>query len=200
MREEDKETAQRYLDFLKKLDETVEEGSWDKSLFLTAVGKKLAKFRDQLQDALGLNEQEAESSKQTMVIAADGDTLRIPEGMIDIYVSVYCAKGNKTEAWASVLSTLTATIISRPIYRVETNARELVSSKSSKENDAYCLVYVKEADIVRPFTGQNPRDKLGHELVVLRRGAIQQQNIIQLVHTSGVYLWQDGKLIPKAAS
>ncbi len=63
----------------------------------------------------------------------------------------------------------------RPIYRSETDVKTMIRSKPNLPNEAYCVVRILREDIARPFTGVNPRDRLGHELLVLKERAINQK-------------------------
>ena len=191
---DDEDTSSRYQVLLDTLNKAVKTGPWAKSMFLGAVGKKLTKFRDEL--AAELDKVDETTTKTNAAVSLGASTSKkLPEGVIEIYVALYCANGGELRNWESILSSLSTTVISRPIYRSEADVKALISSRPHKQNEAYCLVRIKEANIAKPFTGKNPQDKLGHELLVLKRAAISSDNIVSFRHQHSEYSWNDGRLV-----
>ncbi len=190
--ESSSEYSERYLALLEALNKAIQEGPWSHSLFLSVVGKSLTKFRDDLQ--VELNKIEPNSGQDAVAALA-----AVPAGMVEIYIALYCLNGNTLRNWENLLSTLDSTVVTRPIYRDEAHVRTLINSRPYKQNDAYCVIQVKETDIVRSSAGKTYSDKLGQELVVLKRAAIQDGNIMRFMHVSGEYTWLQGKLVLRAS-
>ncbi len=74
--------------------------------------------------------------------------------------------------------------------------RALIRSKVHKINEAYIAVYVSKTDIIPPVEkDQIAHDRLGHELLKIKEGAIKPENITRFMHATGQYVFKDNQLI-----
>ena len=188
-----KQYAQRYVKLVAALDKAIEQGPWDQGKLLTNIGKRLRDFRDRIDVELDiqsqLKEDEGFNHLATRVARRSGH--------IKVFVSLYCMQGGRLRNWESVLQTLSRTINTRPIYRNEADVKAMIRAKTHQENEAYIAVYIRESQIAKHFTGYNPKDKLGHELVVLKEAGIDLNNITCFTHANVHYELHDGLLAKK---
>ena len=197
--------ARRYLELLKALDEAARQGPWEKTLILTAIGKKITRFRDELSDLFGIEgdfDYESELQKLEQAIAREHSgevAVSANQGLVNIYIAVYSANGQDLKSWDKVALSLTTTVVSRPIYRSEADVQAFINSKGRRANDGYLVVSIEETMILKPFSGQLPTDRLGHELLVLKRGAIKRENMRRLVIASGHFAWQSGHWVDEVS-
>jgi len=165
------------LEILKSLDEALEKGPWESSLFLKGIGKKLKDIRDKFKEEMGLEEANASHLAQLT-----------PEvQLIEVYISLYQSEGNNIRKWHSVVATLVGHSVSRPVYKNEQDIVNALKAKDYKINDAYVVVKVKPEHILLPTTDRPHVDREGRELLTLREGAIKLENIVRFVHISGEY-------------
>jgi Dot/Icm secretion system protein IcmQ len=188
----DDELQRQFQALLNQLDETVENDVWQSSAFLKAVGNKLRLVRDEIRIEL-----DTELNEDLHEIPTIANRIAQRTGMIQVFVSLYCANGTKLSQWETVLASLSSTIISRPIYKREIDLINATKEKPKKDNEAYCAVYIKESDIAKTFMGTAPKDEHGHDLLVLKRGSIQPENIISFHHLKLTYTYENKKLILK---
>ncbi len=191
-KDEAKETE---IELVKKLidslDEAIKKGPWEKGLLFQTIGKKLMAFKEELLQELQLELPE-HYSKTTKSVASKYENL--PD-YLTVYVSIYMTDGMNISKWEKFLTTLSSNFSSRPIYKSEEDIRQVLRTKDNKTNDAYIVAHIKIQDILAPNTPLPPTDKYGHELLVLRQGAIHPHNISQFSHVTGRYIFQDGRLI-----
>ncbi len=184
-----KDELQASLKILKALDETIATGPWDYNLFFKGIGKQLLEARERFVRELGL-----EGHKNGDKGLAD----EAEAAFIEVYVSLYQAEGANISKWQTVVNTLAGYNLTRPVYKNETDVVEAIRSKEFKQNDAYVAVKILKADITQPFTESPPVDRYGHELLVLREGAVRQENISRFVHMSGEYEFRNNTLVKKS--
>lgn len=194
MLDSDDELTKKIINMLDVLEKAVEEGPWDKGLLFKTIGNKLKHHRDNLRIILNQDQNVAPTEEVPHL------SNRVLERAVklEIYVALYCTDGGQIRRWENVVATLGTSIISRPIYRTENDVINMIRSKPNRANEGYCKLFIKETDIAKPFTGQNPRDRLGSELLVLKHGAIKPENITAFIHPTGVYDWKEGRLHKRA--
>ncbi len=176
------------LELIKILDTAISEGKWDGGLFFQAAGKKLRDLRDRIKSETNID------VAQPITQATVSSVMKY-SGLIDVYVSLYCAEGNNMVRWESVLATISRQAITRPIYKKEKDVRDVISAKDAKTNDAYIIAYVNENSITKTLSGKPLVDRFGHELLVLKENSIIVDNIAKFIHTSGEYTYEKGKLV-----
>lgn len=174
------------------LDEIIEKGHWEDTLFLQVTGKKLREFRERLK-----NELELPSAVQSLESTHPHAHLSKQQTAQNhrVFILLYCSEGNNLKQWENVINSLESHSMTRPIYKNETDIQTVIRNKSNKQNDAYIALNISENDISPHFTTKISVDRYGNELIVLREGAIKLENIAHFMHISGYYIFQDGKLI-----
>lgn len=175
---------------LAVLDEAIEKGPWDKTIFLRAAGKKLREFRFRLRASLQIDDPDASKGKDL------ADRIADRAGQTEVYVYLYNADGQNLEKWSKLVATLRMQAVSRPVYSRENDIQELIRSKPNKNNEAYVAVYVSKEDIVTPKES-SPKDKFGNDLLLLKDKAVKVENISRFMHVTGEYAFEAGQLIRK---
>lgn len=177
---------------LTALDDAIATGPWDKSVFLKAIGKKLREIRHDYKTKLGLKtEQELEAERHAQQVTTHASR----SNQQCVYISLYNADGTNMEKWEKLLLAIERQIITRPVYRVETEIRALIRSKQNKRNEAYISVWIDKDKVLEPQHTKKVTDKLGHELMSLKDGAIKMDNIESFYHESGQYEVQKKSLV-----
>jgi intracellular multiplication protein IcmQ len=192
MAQEDEDQKKLEEDLIKAFDEVIKDERWERSLFFRNIRKGLGDARDYLKKELGLT-QEVEVPPPTPQEIATSAAL--PEGIIEIFISLYAAEGGSVNRWETILSSLSAHSISRPIYKNEQDIKDIIRGKDYQQNDAYVVIHIREAEILKPFNNKTPVDKAGRELLVIKEGAILPQNISRFVHFGSEYVYKSGRLI-----
>lgn len=183
-----KDELEASLKILQALDETIAKGPWEHNLFFKGVGKKLLEARERFVRELGL---EDHTENKTEIVDESAKTFT------EVYVSLYQAEGTNISKWQTVVNTLAGYNLTRPVYKKEEDIQKAIRSKEFKQNDAYVVVKVLTSDIMPPLTEKPPLDRHGHELLVLKEGAVHQENISRFVHSSGDYIFSNKVLIKK---
>lgn len=175
------------------LDNVIEKGHWEDTLFLQATGKKLREFRERLRNELDISEEETLKSQNPAHRYIQKKHMG-QEGLL-VFILIYCAEGTNIKQWEQVISTLATHSMTRPIYKNEEDVQSIIRTKENKHNDAYVALSIKESDISPPFTNKTPIDRYGNDLIVLKEGSVHHNNIEFFVHSSGRYIFQNGKLV-----
>jgi intracellular multiplication protein IcmQ len=175
------------LRLVEILDKLLSTGSWESSLFLKNANKRLQDLRSQAQQLVDAhNKDEMRSAAQK--------ARELEPGIIKIYISLYQTEGADLQRWLHSLKALAIYNVSRPTYRNEHNVRETIASKAEMQRHGYAVVLIHESDVI-PIDPV-PVDTLGHELLILKEGAIQLSNIIGFVHANRKkYLFQNNQLV-----
>lgn len=188
---------------LKKLDETIEKGPWDKSIFLGVIGKKLKDIRFNFKNRLRFLDPSFEEAEETpeasaaaaaAVMAEQRAPAKLEEGYVAAFVALYNADGASLPKWEKILVSLDKQVVTRPVYGSENAIRAVMRSKTTRYNDAYAAFFVKKEDIVEP-AGASPLDRLGNPLLILQDSALKVSNITRFHHTSGVYQFRNNTLV-----
>lgn len=188
-------------DVLRALDETIETGPWDKSIFLGAIGKKLKEIRFGFKNQLrfldpGFEDTEASAgmAEQATPLA---NTIPVPEktdDQIEAFVSLYNADGGNLQKWEKLLQALDKQIVTRPVYNSENEIRSVMRAKTTRKNDAYAAFYINKADVIPPRDGKPPLDRVGNILLILKDNALKLENITRFYHESGIYVFKNNQL------
>ncbi len=182
------QNLKRNLKILKALDKAIKDGKWEGKLIFQAAGKKLREMRDRLRHQL--NRDEDLTSKRSHI----AKRIAKRTGQFEIFVSLYNADGDDIKKWAMVIKSLGTSVITRPIYNTEIEIQTLIRSKITKQNEAYLVVYINKTDLLAPSNGNAPRDRLGHEMLMVKEGALDLHNITRFVHISSEYKFIDNTL------
>jgi intracellular multiplication protein IcmQ len=183
---------ERELDheLIKILDQMIEEGKWESSLFLQATVSELRKMRENFATELNVHESQQETQHADAMAQQKSS-----EDLTEVYMALYAANGKDIKRWEQVLNSLTRHSVSRPIYKTEEDVKDVIRAKDLSVNDAYIAIYIHKTDIIPPPNDKIPQDRYGHGLLVLRHGAIRIENITRFIHDSGVYTFKGGMLI-----
>ena len=165
-----KDELETSIKILKTLDEAIANGPWDYNLFFKGIGKKLMDARERFVRELGL---EVIPVKKVPKLRTRVPNCS-PESMFPDQ-----AEGANISKWQTVINTLAGYNLTRPVYKSEIDIQEAIRFKEFKQNDAYVAVKIRKDDILK-LTEKPPVDRYGHELLVLREGAVQQENISRL--------------------
>lgn len=165
-------------------------GNWEDSLFLRTAHKKLEELTSQ---AMALSKQLDSSHLDP---SQKHKNLPI-EGYISVFVSLYQFDAYNLVKWGKTLKNIKDYSVNRPIYRIEEHVQEMLRSKQGSAREAYVSIYVKESDLIPPYTGKIAEDRFGHELLTLREGSLSSENIIKFVHLNKSYTFENESLILK---
>ena len=174
-----KSSLPRSVDLSRKLvailDNLLIAGDWKKgnSLFLRKAEERLCELRD---DAKRLIEQHSVPQGVENIERKQ----KLGEGVIKVFISLYQFDGENLQNWLNTLKTLTSYNVTRPTYRNEWHVRELINSKADSRRHAYVEVLINESDLIN--IDPLPVDTLGHELLVLKEGAVKIPNIVGFIH------------------
>jgi intracellular multiplication protein IcmQ len=175
---------------LKALNDALEQGPWDESNFLRAIGRKLSDVRDRFVEHL--NRPGSETAKKETQLAHQM-ALRTNQKLI--FVALYSYEGAHLLSWERILMNLPKQMVSRPIYAVEDDVKDMIKIKENKNNEAYLSLYIDQSDILPLSADKTPLDKLGKPLLVLKNKSLHPENYHLFVHTSGTYHYHQGRLV-----
>ncbi len=167
------------------LDELLEKDYWQDSLFLQAAEKQIKEMRAKI----------ASDHKLQMVLPTQDSPVSANDEHTEVYIALYQADGSNIAKWAQMLATITNLSISRPIYKHEHEIQACMRGIEKKQNHAYVKVWVPCEAILSSSTP--PTDKNGFELLLLKERSVKPENIVNLIHVSGCYLWENGQLTRK---
>lgn len=165
----------------KILDQGIEEGPWQDSLFLKGIKKKLEEIRDKFEAGIGLDAFEGYGDNQNDALSQG------LENTTEVYISLYQSQGRNIQKWQDVIVSLLRCATGRPIYKNEQEARSATHLADNNPNSAYVVLKVNKDAILADSSDQPRLDREGRKLLVLKEGSIKLQNIIRLVHASGDY-------------
>src|ERR1700722_13594354 len=141
----DKNTdLQRNQAILQALDEAIEEGPWDVTVFFQAIRNKLIEIRDQFEVETGLSEEDSSSASHATLFS----NMAKRHGMMEVFILLYNADGSSIPKWENILRSISSQIISRPVYRREADAKSALRVASNRMNEAYVSVFIKEDQIL----------------------------------------------------
>lgn len=186
----DKLTNEQAQAILKALNDSIENGPWDKSNFLRVIGKGLEGIRDDYLNQL--NGQQIQEKKAEDRAAA---SKIVKEGEQEIFVSVYCFGGTSLQSWERIILNLPRQMISRPVYADEQSVVNLIKSKENRLNEAYLAITVNQSDILQLAEDKIPYDKFGKPLLALKDRSLNLDKISRFVHNGISYNYQNGRLI-----
>lgn len=176
---------------LSKLEKLIREGVWDTSAYLKSIGKRLNDYQQQLTEAIEREDLKGGAKNAT----GNVDKRLHNENFQEIYLSLYSADGTNLAKWEKILLSLPKQAITRPAYKHESELKTLIRSKRMPNNEAYVAIDIDKIHIRSPDPRKIPRDRLGHELLILQENAVKVENITRFYHTSGVYRFTDKHLI-----
>jgi intracellular multiplication protein IcmQ len=183
-------TIQEAKEVLDALDDAINKGPWDKSTFLKAIGKKLQEIRYDF--ALKMNDGH---SNKNLTDAHLAKRIALRAGQLEVFVSLFCAEGQTLRNWEKIVNNLTHQVISRPVYAKEEEVKSLLRTKENINREAYVGVYIDKHELLHPPPDRIPKDKLGNDILTFKDNAFNVNNITYFYHASGIYTYEDGRLI-----
>jgi intracellular multiplication protein IcmQ len=189
MAEKNQDTKQN-IAILKALNEAIEKGPWEVTVFFQAMRNKLVEIRDRFKQDVNLEDIDETTNSGTLF-----DRIAKRSGITEVYILLYNADGGNLAKWENILRTISNHTVSRPIYNHEKNARSALRAAATKQNEAYISVFVPEEDILPTQADRKSHDRYGHEILNLKEGAIKADNIHQFIHVSGRYDYDNNKLV-----
>ncbi len=170
------------------LDELLDSNDWDTSLLLRTTKKHLVALREEAkQIADKLNDNVDAKLDQQVKTALKPDYIKI-------YISIYQAEGANLQAWQKMLKALANYSITRPVYENEERVREVIRAKPDMQRHAYAVVAIPQNSIIH--LEKPSLDQFSHELLALKEGAVQLQNIIEFVHANAKrYVFRNDTLV-----
>lgn len=185
----DKLTDEQCESIIKTLRGIIDTGPWDKSSFLSVVGKNLRQILDAFSVELGAPTVLQQQAELRMASKTAREL-----GMIEVYVSLYSSSGNDMLSWERILASLPRQIISRPIYREEGDVKNAIRTKEHTVNEAYVAVLIQPDDILAMPPDKVAKDRYGVELLSLKDRSIQLDFVNRFVHQNSTYAYERGHL------
>lgn len=189
--EENKPKSEEALarELIDALDKAIDKGPWEKGLIFQNIGKQLKDLREQCVTHLKVSAPTTQQARQRSQRPAEasGDCRTV-------YISLYMSQGDDMSKWEKLLRNIQNQATTRPIYKDEEELRTMLRAKADKTNEAYVAIMVKNQDVMPPPSGDTPTDKLGHDLLILKPEAIKADNIVDFMHKSGHYAFENNQL------
>ncbi len=180
---------------VRSVDDALEDGPWERSIFLKAIGSKLKTVRDYFKSTFSNIATLSDDSLTPAQLAARLGAHAAAENQIEVFISLYCAAGRDVGAWEKLINTMGKQIVTRPILQQEEDVRALIRSKLNQLNEAYIAVRIQKTDLVNPVGGVPQKDALGHTLLTVKEGCVSLHHITRFLHISGEYRLERGKLV-----
>lgn len=188
-------TEQQIQTILSLFRQALEHGPWSGSPLLRVLGKKLQAIYDTFEAKVALGEAEDQDKKSLTVRQQQPlDTEEM------VFISLYSSDGAHLKSWEQILLNLPRQLITRPIYEKEEDVKRAIRSREKQINEAYIVAYVSKQDILPIPQDKAPKDRLGTFLLTLKEKCLSPEKIIRLVHQSGVYTYDRGRLNKETAT
>jgi len=180
-------------ELIKLVDDLINDIEWGDSAFFNSTRKKLEDFSTQLKEKYDI------AGAKTTPTATIANRIAQRSGMVEVYISLYSVAGNDVKAWQPIINSLDGQSVNRPMYKEEKDIIESIKSKQNKINDGYVAIFIRETDIIKKLD-EIPLDRMNHELLAVRQGAIDPDNISRFVHVSGQYRYENKTLVREGAA
>ncbi|USQ14132.1 Dot/Icm secretion system protein IcmQ [Legionella lytica] len=180
---------------LQALDEAINNGPWEESNFLRAIGKNLNHIRENFVNQLGTRTK-AQIQAETQL----ANRMALRSGQQEVFVSLYSADGSNIQSWERIVANLPRQMISRPIYASEEHVKAIIKTKENKINEAYLGIFINQSGVIALPPDKALSDKLGNLLLTLKDRTLDLDNISRFVHVSGVYHYDRGRLLKEASA
>lgn len=181
-------TKQQTDEIVQVLDEALQDGPWEESSFLRAVGKNIEDIKT---DFVAQVKASYEDLKNAQFIA---NQTALRSGLQEVFISLYSSEGS-IPSWERIVNNLPRQVVSRPIYSHEEDVKLLIKSKEKKLHEAYISIYINANDILTMDSTKTVTDKLGKTLLNLKDNALRLENIHYFVHEDNVYQYVNGQLV-----
>jgi len=178
------------LEVIKAFDKAIEEGPWDHSSFFRAIGNKLIQIRDQYKKDLQLG-----GPNELGMGNSIANRIAQRHGLVEVFIVLYNAEGSNQGKWENMLQNVQSYAVNRPVYESEAFAKAALRGAMNKQNEAYIAAYVQKENILKLPEEKVPHDRWGNKLLALNDNAISLPNVTRLIHISGKYEVENGKMI-----
>lgn len=169
------------------LDDLLGTCNWESSLFLKTASKKFLALRMEAEQLL----------LASTTTAPKNVVIPVKAGHTKVFISIYLTEGINMEKWYATLKTLNEYSITRPVYRDEEHIKAMIRAKSDTQREGYVTLFIKDEDIINLPPSKIVTDRLGHELLALKIGAVKLENIIEFVHCQQHYRMSETGLVLK---
>lgn len=172
------------------IDNVLAVGDWNSSLFLKTSATKLQELRARIKNLCG----DVDLNGSVVKVDEIVDVVNHMVGYTRVFILVYQVDGANLQGWERTIKTLVEYGGTRPAYKEERYAREIVRSKvSGIEHNGYVIVNIKDDAC---YQVDQQVDALGNQLVALKEGAIQLGNVVEFVHANKKrYALRDNELV-----
>lgn len=184
----DKEEAVTYCkEIINAVNNIIAAGDWESSLFLRNVIKPLKEVSE-----------DAKRILQDLAIDKAGvkkSQLKVGKNQLMLYVSLYCAQGDRLENWESQLRTIDSHLQGRPVYTSESDVKKVIRMKTDSSHEAYAIVLIDKGclEAISEFD-EEKIDHFGNRLETLRVGSVNSSNIVRFVYEGEDYSFSHGRL------
>ena len=183
------DAAQRYRkQVVEHLDTLIQNKSWESSLALKVLQRRIIAYRDSLVDDIEVYEEKPDIViEQSSVIADDEQA---------VYICLYKNFADDISKWQAELGRFGHNILGRPIYAEESHALTFIESKADKKPEGFVEVWMKKTDIIRLPPERMLYDRFNHALLSIKPGVLTKKNIKFFTHGLGVkYVFKENKLV-----
>ncbi|OGT46359.1 MAG: Dot/Icm secretion system protein IcmQ [Gammaproteobacteria bacterium RIFCSPHIGHO2_12_FULL_41_15] len=170
---------------VQSIDQVIQAGDWQKTLFLRNTIKPLMAVREQalvVQKKLTQEQIQGPAKKQ------------LGEDQIKVFITIYQSQGHNLALWETQLRSLSSYVQGRPVYSNEEDIRRALRAKLDQVNEAYVVVAIDRTSVMNLINHAERTDRLGHKLLVLMPGALQSENIYEFVHQGKCYDFIENQL------
>lgn len=162
------------------IDSVLATGDWENSIFLKVSAAKLRELQVEAQRLSCLGEQTQQEQKDSTKAANTAAERVAPPGYSQVFILLYQVDSANLQGWYNTIKTLMDYSVTRPAYKDESYARDVIRSKTSGiGRNGYVVVNIKDSDFYD--VEQSPVDASGHKLFVLKENAVKLENIVEFV-------------------
>ena len=191
---QEERTAQSYITFceavIAAVDQVIDAGDWDDSLFLRNTIKPLKAIR---KEALQLLDELNGKAVNDHVITE----VSVAPDQVKLYILLFQNNGYDIKQWEMQLRSIDTYLQGRPVYEQEADVEKVVRQKKSQGNDGYIVVVAPRLAVHSDPFAMPRTDRYGNTLLTLKPGKIGVQHIIEFVHQDQRYRFVDGKLLSR---
>lgn len=159
------------------------------------MGEKFRFIRDRLlkaKECLGDVSAAAVETKQ-------GQTIKIEEDEMLVYVHLYNAQGMSIRTWQSLITAkaLFDFSVNRSIYREKQHIDSFIQAKTNKVQHGYLTIVVKKS-CIHSTPESELKDAMGNMLAKIKEGSLRYEKLVSFTHNNQDYVTNEkGELVKK---
>lgn len=159
------------------LGDLLRSGDWESSIFLKNYTDKIRTLESRVDSLIGADKQVSESEQSVA-----GHVVKDPEeNYVRVFILLYQVDGANLQGWYRAIKNLEEHDVTRPVYTVEDNAKEVIRSKVSNiDRNGYVVVDVKKSEVYESDTS----DVFNHKVFSLKENAIDLKNVVEFIHAN----------------